>query len=261
MRASGRKLAPDVVHINKQNLEDGLDLTQALRLSGLPGIAMIHITQSAAYLKAALAWPRDFISRRALRAFPGLFVTTPEARQRDLAEFLGDAHAPRARCIHNGVPIPDPDAQAAWRSAAREELQYAEGDFLVIGVGRMVPQKRPMLFLETAETIHRRMPHARFLWAGDGELSEAWDAWVKKRQMETVIRRLPWQSNVPGLLSAADLFLHVADFEGLAFAVLEALASGLACAITQNLLNEMPFLNADNSIAITPDGSWMEILE
>jgi glycosyltransferase involved in cell wall biosynthesis len=253
-----KELAPDVVHINKQNLEDGLDLTEALRFSGLPGIAMIHITQSAAYLKAALAFPRDFISRRALRAFPGLLVTTPEARQRDLAEFIGDAK--KTRCIHNGVPIPEAEAQVAWRSAARGELQYADGDFLVVGVGRMVPQKRPLLFLETAEAIHRQMPQARFLWVGDGELSEAWDAWVAQRQMSAVIRRLPWQSNVPRLLSAADLFLHVADFEGLAFAVLEALASGLPCAITQNLLTEMPFLNEDNSIAITPDENWINLL-
>jgi glycosyltransferase involved in cell wall biosynthesis len=253
-----RKLAPDVVHLNKQNLEDGLDLCEALRRSGLPGLAMIHITQTAGYLKAALAWPRDFVSRRALRSFPGLLVTTPGARQRDLAEFVGSGD--RTRCIHNGVPIPDAASQAAWRVAARGEHHYADNDFLFVAVGRMVPQKRPLLFLQTAEKIHRRMPEARFLWVGDGDLTGEWDAWVADRQLGAIIRRLPWQTSVPRLLSAADAFMHVADFEGLAFAILEALASGLPCAITANLLDEMPFLNAENSIAIEPDEDWIEAL-
>src|ERR1700712_5065749 len=99
----------------------------------------------------------------------------------------------------------------------------------------MVPQKRPMLFLEMAEAIHRRVPQSQFLWIGDGELTGAWDAWVAQRNLSAVIRRVSWRRDVPRLLSAADIFLHAADFEGLALAVLEALASGLPCAITQNL--------------------------
>src|ERR1700728_4857721 len=129
-----------------------------------------------------------------------------------------------------------------------------------MAVGRMVPQKRPLLFLQIAETIHRRLPEARFLWGGDGGLSGEWDAWVAERRLVAVIRRLPWQTSVPRLLSAADVFVHVADFEGLAFAILEALASGLPCAITPNLLDEMTFLNAENSIAIGPDDAWIDAL-
>jgi glycosyltransferase involved in cell wall biosynthesis len=158
------------------------------------------------------------------------------------------------------VPIPDAAAQAEWRSATRGELQYAESDLLFVAVGRMVPQKRPLLFLEIAEKIHRRRPEARFLWVGDGSLGDAWDAWVADRGLGAVIRRLPWQTSVPRLLSAADVFMHVADFEGLAFAILEALASGLPCAITPNLLAEMAFLNPENSIAIGPDDDWIDTL-
>ena len=38
---------------------------------------------------ATLAGMRDWVSRRALRQFPGCFVTTPENRQRELAELIG----------------------------------------------------------------------------------------------------------------------------------------------------------------------------
>src|SRR3954465_11921994 len=50
-----RRLGADVIHINKQNLEDGLDLLRAARGSGLPSLATVHLTQTARYLKAKLA--------------------------------------------------------------------------------------------------------------------------------------------------------------------------------------------------------------
>ncbi|MBV8274077.1 MAG: glycosyltransferase, partial [Verrucomicrobia bacterium] len=47
-----RSLGPEVIHLNKQNLEDGLDLVDALARTHLPAVCTIHVTQSAAYLKA-----------------------------------------------------------------------------------------------------------------------------------------------------------------------------------------------------------------
>ena len=253
--ASWRDRAPGVLHLNKQNLEDGLDLVEAARLSRIPALSMIHITQSAAYLRAAQASLRDFVSRRALRRFPGLLVTTPGSRRDDLAAFVGDS--PRIRAVLNGVPLPDPAARDAQRSAKRRELGIAADELLFVAVGRMMPQKRPLLFLELAKRTLREMPEAKFLWVGDGDLSAEWDGQCAANGFGQRVHRLPWQTDVPGFLAAADVFLHVAKFEGLAFAILEALASGLACAITPNLLGEMPFLNSENSIAIGDDNSWV----
>ena len=250
--AQWRSLAPDVIHLNKQNLEDGLDLVEAARLSRLPCLAMMHITQSAAYLRAAQAGLRDFVSRRALRRFPGLLVTTPGSRERDLAEFVGDSK--RVRTVLNGVPIPDIGAQ---RFEKRRDLGIDDGELLFVAVGRMMPQKRPLLFLELAVRVLCELPNAKFLWIGDGDLSAEWDKRVAAKSLGDKVRRLPWQLDAPAFLAAADVFLHVAEFEGLAFAILEALAAGLPCAITPNLLAEMPFLNSANSIAVGNDGAWL----
>ena len=247
-----RSLAPDVIHLNKQNLEDGLDLVEAARLAHIPCVAMIHITQSASYLRAALAGPRDFVSRRALRRFPGLLVTTPGSRERDLAGFIGDAS--RVRAVSNGVPM---SAIGRQRAERRSELGIADDELLFVAVGRMMPQKRPLLFLDLAGDILRELPTAKFLWIGDGDLSSEWDARVAAKALGDKVRRLPWQTDAPAFLAAADVFLHVAEFEGLAFAILEALAAGLPCAITPNLLAEMPFLNSSNSVAIGEGLGWL----
>lgn len=248
-------LAPDVIHLNKQNLEDGLDLVEAARRCAIPSLAMIHITQNATYLRAQFAFVRDFIARRALLRFPGLFVTTPESRQRDLAHFLGDGS--RVRTVANGVPIPEPTDREASRDAVRKEFNFAPNQLLFVAVGRMAPQKRPLHFLEIAAQIYAQIPHARFLWVGDGPLASNWDDWVEKQNLGGIIQRLAWRNDVPRLLSAADVFIHVAEFEGLAFAILEALAAGLPCAITSNLVSEMPFLEESNSITIRPNSEWI----
>src|ERR1700730_1785981 len=60
-------LRPEVIHLNKQNLEDGLDLVDALARTSLPGVCTIHVTQSAAYLKARFAHLRDLLSWWTLR--------------------------------------------------------------------------------------------------------------------------------------------------------------------------------------------------
>src|SRR5882762_5112973 len=45
-------LHPNVVHVNKQNLEDGLDLLCAANLLPIKTLCTIHITQSAKFLGA-----------------------------------------------------------------------------------------------------------------------------------------------------------------------------------------------------------------
>jgi glycosyltransferase involved in cell wall biosynthesis len=47
-------------------------------------------------------------------------------------------------------------------------------------------------------------------------------------------------------LFAGDLLLHVAKYEGLPFAIAEAMAAGLPCAVTRNFAAEVPILNQDN---------------
>jgi glycosyltransferase involved in cell wall biosynthesis len=253
-----KKARPDLLHVNKQNLEDGLDLLHAARRAHFPNICTIHLTQSAGYLKAKLAPARDFVARRALRNYHNPLVTVLENRRQDLVTFVGDS--PRIRMIPNGVPLFDITRRPAAREAKRADLGIANDELLVIAVGRMVPQKRPLEFLARAEEVLRRYPKAKFLWVGDGVLSAAWDEWVDVHKLGKTIRRLPWRNDVPSLLMAADVFLHVAEYEGLPLAILEAMSAALPCAIASHLLREMPFLDASNSVSVGNDDGWIDAL-
>ncbi len=238
------ELKPDVIHLNKQNLEDGLDLLRAADRCSIPSVCTIHLTQTAHYLRAQLPRLRDWIARRALGNYNGVLVTVQETRRGALEEFLG-GHK-RTETIFNGVPLVDQNQKPAIRAAKRSELGLKTDNFLVLGIGRLVAQKQPFVFLETAKVIHQHFPAAKFLWVGNGKMSAQWDKWVAKENLGGVISRVCWQADILPFLFAGDLLLHVAEYEGLPLAIAEAMAAGLPCAVTGDFAAEITFFHQDN---------------
>src|SRR5262249_26270626 len=136
-----------------------------------------------------------------------------------------------------------------------------DGDFLVLGVGRLVQQKRPFLFLSIAKELHGRVPSTRFLWVGDGPLADQWQKTLKEERLQGVISCVGWQSDVLPYLAAGDLLLHVAEFEGLPFVLIEAMAAGLPCAVAREFASEISFFNEDNVLFVEDVGKLAERLK
>lgn len=240
------ELRPDIIHVNKQNLEDGLDLLRAARVTERPSVCTIHLTQTARYLRARGAFLRDIVARRELRKFEGKFVAVQDARREELSSFLGsDA---RTTTIFNGVPLVDLAQRRALRDSMRAELKLADNQTLVLGVGRLVHQKRPFAFLDVAKKLYARHPQVRFAWVGDGELSSEWREAVAREGLSDVVACTGWKPDVRPYLAAADLLLHTAEYEGLPFALIEAMSMAVPCAISRSLAAELPFLNRQNAI-------------
>jgi glycosyltransferase involved in cell wall biosynthesis len=237
-------LRPDIIHINKQNLEDGLDLLRAVRRCALPSVCTIHLTQTASYFRARVGWLRDWIARWQLGKYNGVLVAVQEHRCAMLRDFL--TARVRTKTIFNGVPRVDRVALRGLREAKRKELGLGDGDLLVLGVGRLVEQKRPLLFLRIAQKLHTDIPSIRFRWVGDGELADRWQATVSSKRLEGIASCTGWQADVLPFLLAGDLLLHVAEFEGLPFVVIEAMAAQLPCAVTRDLASEIPLFSEAN---------------
>jgi glycosyltransferase involved in cell wall biosynthesis len=246
--AEWRVLRPDVIHINKQNLEDGLDLLQAARICSLPSICTIHLTQTASYLRARLASLRDFIARRQLRKYKGILISVQETREQALRDFIGNGAL--TATVFNGVPSVDPDGMRSERRRKRAELGLSPDDLLVLGVGRLVAQKRPLLFLKLAKELHKRIPQSKFLWVGDGNLAAQWREKIAREQMGHFVSCAGWQADVLPFFLAGDVLLHVAEFEALPFVLIEAMATQLACVVTRDLASELSFLGEENVLFI-----------
>lgn len=241
-------LDPDIIHLNKQNLEDGLDLLRAARHCAMPSICTIHLTQNARYLGAKAARLRNWIARNALCKYGGTIVAVQETRRAALEEFVG--RCARTHAIFNGVPLPDSEELRSLREAKRLELGLNNDDLLVLGLGRLVEQKRPSVFLELARKLNGQLPMTKFLWVGDGKFSQQWDEWVARAKLGDVISRTGWQFGVLPFLAAADLLLHVAKYEGLPLAIIEAMAARVPCAVTSDLAREFPLFDAKNVLFV-----------
>ena len=245
---------PDIVHINKQNLEDGLDLLKAAKISKLPNLCTVHITQSAGYLKANNAWLRDAVSRRALRNYPNLLTAVSDQRRRELQAFAGLNGS--VRRIYNGIPDVHPADLPRWRTACREQLGLDPSHRLITTVARMTAQKCPQAFLDAAREISQRQDDARFLWVGDGDFAPQWDAWVAEHGMSDRIQRLGWQHDTRPWFAASDVYLHLAEFEGLPLAILEAMRMSLPCFVAPSIADEVD-LFGDGPIR-RAEGNWID---
>ena len=109
--------------------------------------------------------------------------------------------------------------------AARHRIALESTSTLIGTVGRLSQQKRHDLLIEAVALASRQLPGLKLVIVGEGELETA-----TRRLAE---ERIPGQVNFTGyrpdaieLLPAFDVFAMSSDFEGLPFALLEAMAAG-----------------------------------
>lgn len=256
---SWRAWDPDIIHINKQNLEDGLDLLAAGTRVLTPNICTIHISQSARYLRATNAWLRDLVARKCLRKYPGILTAVADSRRTELATFIRGNDA-RIRRVYNGTPDPDFRKRTEWRNKKRTELGLTEDKILVTMVARLTAQKAPQHFLDIATDMKRRHQNLRFLWVGDGDFAKEWDHVVSERGLKDSVTRIGWQDDVQPWLAAADAYLHTAAYEGLPLSILEALSFGLPTFLTPSMIEEVSAFSSSDVCPIDDANDWQTTL-
>lgn len=224
---------PDLLHVNKQCLEDGLDLLVAG--AGIPRLATIHITQTARSLGARLGGLRDRRARRALQGCGCPLVAVSAARGADLRALLGPAA--KIEVVDNGVPLPAADGD---RQALREREGIRPDEFAVVSVGRLEAQKNPLRFLQIVRRLHSYHPRLTARWIGGGRMETEWLAARRELGLNKVVRLDGWRDDVAATLPAFDLYLHTADFEGQPLALLEAMNAGLPAVVSAGVREQLP---------------------
>jgi len=122
----------------------------------------------------------------------------------------------RMEVVHNAVPAPPP----VDRDAVRAELGLDPADVAVLYLGQLEPRKDPLLAVEAA----RGLEHVVMLVAGDGP--------QRAELASAGARMLGFRRDPERLLAAADVLVMPSRHEGLSFAVLEAMAAGVACVVS-----------------------------
>lgn len=121
-------------------------------------------------------------------------------------------------------------ATPSHRNAMKESVLGVEPNTIVITfVGRLDPQKRPLLVPKIADELLRRIPDADFIivMLGDGDHLRKLKASVASLELEEIVRVEGMQQDPSEYYAASDIFFLPSVSEGISIAVAEAMAMGL----------------------------------
>lgn len=218
---------PDIVHTHSSKA--GFVGRLAARIARVPAV---HTPHGLHFLGQQSPLKRHFylqLERVAARWCRRIIATSP-GEQHELVRW----HiAPTAQIVQivNGVS-PAPALTPAERAALRRAHAIPAAAPLVATLARVTEQKNPQLFLHAAALVARQLPEARFMWIGTGELFDQARALAQDLGIAGRCHFLGHVEAGASLLGMCDVFWLTSRFEGMPYALLEALACGLPTVAT-----------------------------
>lgn len=223
IRSQIESIAPDVVHINKQCVDDGLGIVKAMQGSDIPCVVTIHVTRSMSQLGASMGKIRDWISLSVIRKSRLPIITVSERCGEDWKQIAGDAN--RVEVVPNGTTA----ASCENRDKFRRAWNISGADLVMGTVARIEEQKNPLFLV----SILAQLPdHVHMVWIGDGRLRNELETEIEKHNVGERFHLLGWQDNAKQMICGFDLFVLPSLFEGFPFAILEAMSAGLPCVVS-----------------------------
>ncbi len=148
-------------------------------------------------------------------------------------------HSLATRKLHAGeiryVPGVGVEPERCYPDAAavpflRQKLAVPEDAFFLLSVGELNSNKNHETVIRALAQINDDKIH--YAIAGDGPLAEHLNDLIDELHLSNQVHLLGYRTDAPDLYRAADLYIHPSYREGLPMAVMEAMASGLACVVS-----------------------------
>jgi glycosyltransferase involved in cell wall biosynthesis len=128
------------------------------------------------------------------------------------------------RVVHNGSIVPQRAVLEEVRQKVRKEWGVGEADIVIGSVGRIEAQKNPVGFVDAVAGLSAG-DDVKCVWIGDGALRATMSEEARAKGISLHIDG--WRQDVDQRLAGFDVFFLPSLFEGLPFAVLEAMHAGL----------------------------------
>jgi glycosyltransferase involved in cell wall biosynthesis len=220
LAATLARVRPEIVHTHSSKA-GALGRWASLRT----GIGLrVHTPHTFAFLfDAMFSAPKRVVFRELERALARRTHATIAVSRGEADTIRASRVVPAARVhvVENGI---DPTPWRAAEPLARESLGVPEGAPLALVVGLLNRAKGQDLAVRAlcepgCESLHLCL-------AGHGEDEPDLRALVRELDLEGRVKLLGWRDDVPRLLATADLLCLPSRWEGLPYAVLEAMAAG-----------------------------------
>lgn len=216
------------------------------RLSGIPTVATLHSAKRVQQERLS-DYGREWLETLALRFGVQRVLAVGQVVTRAHQSRIPNKHI---HIIPNAAPAPHTITRAE-RETLRAEL--CGGDptrTVLIAVGRLTPAKGFGDLLTAVAQLREHYPTALLVIVGDGELTDTLTAQIASLGLQEHVRLLGYRDDVPRLLCASDVFVSSSHWEGLSWALLEAMATGLPVVATD--VGEVPIVLVEGTGLIVP---------
>ncbi|EHK9061938.1 glycosyltransferase family 4 protein [Vibrio parahaemolyticus] len=112
----------------------------------------------------------------------------------------------------------------------RSELKLSKDKIIIGMIGRLWEQKNPKAMVDAALSILSSRNDVVFVFVGEGELRASLEA--MSDSYSDNIKFLGWRSDTADLLRSFDIFSLPSLWEGMPLAIIEAMATGLPCIVS-----------------------------
>lgn len=159
--------------------------------------------------------------------------------------------------VRNAIDIEAFSYNTVERMRIRAEFKLHENEFVIGTVGRISEVKNPYGIIEIFRGVCEKVPDARLLWVGTGDLEPVIRRFVENSEIRDKVVFTGIRADIPGLLSAMDVFLFPSLWEGLGMAVVEAQASGLPCLVSDRIPGEACVTPLVRRIPVSDTQQWI----
>lgn len=191
----------------------------AARLAGVP--LVVASRRSLGFFKADS--PGFLRAERVANRLTDVIVANAEAVRADAIRQEG-LPPRKIHVIHNGVDLAR--YQAAPEPGAREALKIPPAARVVCVVANLIAYKGHRVLLEACAAVKAREPAFHLLLVGDGPCRGELERMAQALGLSGDVQFLGSRTDVPAILSVADVVVLPSLSEGFPNAVLEAMATG-----------------------------------
>jgi len=244
-----RNLRPHILHsyLPGQNL-----LAMSLK-PYLPGTKVVWGILSSADGRVTSDWLSTLIFRMQsfLSLFADLIIFNSNAGKQ--SHLVRGVTASRAIVIHNGTDTVrfKPDRRRGLR--LRSFWRIPEGALVIGIVGRIDPVKDYATFLQAAAGMARNRPDARFVFVGGG--SREYECTLQQLATELGLeKKVVWAGvlvgELPDAYNAMDIYCSSSRSEGTSNVILEAMACGVPCVVTD--VGDSRLIVGETGVVVAP---------
>jgi glycosyltransferase involved in cell wall biosynthesis len=138
----------------------------------------------------------------------------------------------RAGLIERGVPRQKIRILPHCIDTERFSPGSAEPDLDIVSVGQLIPRKRMDVVIEAVALLRDRGITVRAGILGAGPLEKELARQIEERKVGDRVELLGYRNDVEAVVRRARIFALVSDWEGVPFAMIEAICAGLVPVVT-----------------------------